>query len=270
MNRTSPRIGYNQFIHLEWIVKALEIRAGLADPESLDDLFSRTCTARTARTGSTTMLNRMWLNPPENLEPLANRATEIFRSVPDIPPAAFAYGMAMAAYPFFTEAATIIGRQSSLYRDFSPAIVCRRMAEIYGESDSNRNAVNMTLKSLINWGLLEHESDSRMLVQPPPLPLDNPDILHWMTTAILSATDRPLVVESLGLHPLLHSFELHEHFRFILLNAREFDIYPDSNGNNLIYPGPTKPGLVVAGKTERQAEFIVEQIPEPDLQGPEF
>ena len=275
MNRTAPRIGYSQFIHLEWIVKALEIRAGLAHPESLDVLLARTCSARTAGTGSTTILNRMWLNPPENLRHLTDWATGIFRSNPDVPPAAFAWGMALAAYPFFTEAAIITGRLSAIYNDFAPATVHRRMAENYGESDFIRNAVNMTFRSQVNWGLLEYEPDSKILTQSKPLPLNNPDLLQWIVSAILSATDRPLALDSLEQHPLLRSFELHEHFRFILLNAPGMNIYPDFNGIN-IYPDFIKTASASPGKTEKQQnpektpEFSVEQESEPEIQGPEF
>ena len=297
--RTSPRIGYNQFIHIEWVRKAVEIRAGLAKPESLDSFLVHTCSASSARTRATTMLNRMWLNPPAHLEPLANRAAGIFRSDPDIPPAALAWGMSMAAYPFFTETAMITGRLTGLYDYCDPAAVQRRMTEIYGETDSIRNAVNTILKSQINWGLLKQVPNDRIPVKPDPLSLSNPDLLQWMVTAVLSATDRPLILDTIGLHPLMYSFDIGEHPGFILLNAPELNIYPDSSGNRFVsikesvkqanpanvkqgFPvvsgdpaaGPADSGNLVAGQNQKPVsgnpEFESPESENHEPEGPEF
>ena len=154
MQPKAPQIGFDRFIRLEWAEAALRVRSGAADIGELDQILTGSHAGLEAKKKTRTVLNRLWLEPREELSDLADRGVDIFLQVADPQVAALTWGMALAVYPFFAKVAEIVGRLTSLQGDCTTAEVHRRMAEIYGEREGTRRMTNMVLQSQVDWSLL--------------------------------------------------------------------------------------------------------------------
>lgn len=147
MKSSSPQIGFDRFIQLDWAAIALRVRSGRAALDDLDEALDSSHAGPAAKKKTRTVLNRLWLEPRADLVDFADRGVEIFCDAPDTTVPALTWGMALATYPFFGKVAEIVGRLTTLQGDCTSAEVHRRMAEIYGEREGTRRMTNMVLQS---------------------------------------------------------------------------------------------------------------------------
>jgi hypothetical protein len=234
MQPKAPQIGFDRFIRLEWATKALEVRAGLAVIEELEAILDQAHSGPAARKKTRTVLNRLWLEPRKDLEPFAQRAVELFQATPNAPPAALTWGMAIVSYPFFAKVAEIIGRLTSLQGDCTTAEVHRRMSEIYGEREGTRRMTNMVLQSQIDWAMLDRSENGKTLIRKKSAILDGPDLVRWLTKAVLECSGRPIGLGSLEAQPVIFPFGLGENLGFILSSAPDLYLRADSAGNQSV------------------------------------
>ena len=234
MRPTAPQIGFDRFIRLEWATKALEIRAGLAEIDELEAILDQAHSGPAARKKTRTVLNRLWLEPRKDLEPFAQRAVELFQAAPSTPPASLTWGMAIVTYPFFAKVAEIIGRLTSLQGDCTTAEVHRRMAEIYGEREGTRRMTNMVLQSQIDWATLERSDNGKTLTRKKTIALEGPDLVRWMTRAVLEFAGRPVGLGTLEAQPVIFPFALGENLGFVLSSAPDLDLRADSAGSQFV------------------------------------
>lgn len=234
MRPTAPQIGFDRFIRLEWATKALEVRAGLAEIGELEVILDQAHSGPAARKKTRTVLNRLWLEPRKDIEPFAQSAVALFQTAPDTSPAALTWGMAIVTYPFFAKVAEIIGRLTSLQGDCTTAEVHRRMAEIYGEREGTRRMTNMVLQSQVDWALLERSDNGKTLTRKKAVILDGPDLVRWMTKAVLGCSGRPVALGTLEAQPVIFPFGLGENLGFVLSSAPDLDLRADIAGNQLV------------------------------------
>lgn len=234
MRPTAPQIGFDRFIRLEWATKALEVRAGLAEIDELETILDEAHSGPAARKKTRTVLNRLWLEPRKELEPFAQRAVELCQSVPSTSPAALTWGMAIVTYPFFAKVAEIVGRLTSFQGDCTKAEVHRRMAEIYGEREGTRRMTNMVIQSQIDWGTLDLSDNRKTLTRKKIVALEEPDLVRWMTKAVLKSIGRPVGLGTLEAQPMIYPFGLGENLGFVLSSAPDIDLRADSTRNQTV------------------------------------
>ena len=80
MSDTSPQIGFDRYIQLDWARSALRVRAGVETLEELTDLIDASHTGTAAKKKTRTVLNRLWLEPRSELLELSDRAVAIYKS----------------------------------------------------------------------------------------------------------------------------------------------------------------------------------------------
>jgi hypothetical protein len=234
MRLTAPQIGFDRFIRLEWATKALEVRVGLAEIGELEAILDQAHSGPAARKKTKTVLNRLWLEPRKDLEPFAQSAVALFQTAQDTSPAALTWGMAIVTYPFFAKVAEIIGRLTSLQGDCTTAEVHRRMAEIYGEREGTRRMTNMVLQSQIDWAMLDRSENGKTLTRKKTVILDGPDLVRWMTKAVLDRSGRPIGLGALEAQPVIFPFGLGENLGFVLSSAPDLDLRADSSGSQYV------------------------------------
>ena len=113
MSPLVPKIGFDRFIHLDWITAALKVSAGIASIEDLTNLFDMYGLSVEAQKKTRTILNRLWLKPRLELSDFASRGIELFKANPDEITIALCWGTAIANYPFFGKVAELTGRLSA-------------------------------------------------------------------------------------------------------------------------------------------------------------
>lgn len=234
MRPTAPQIGFDRFIRLEWATKALEVRAGLAEIGELEAILDQAHSGPAARKKTRTVLNRLWLEPRKELEPFAQRAVELFQSVPSTSPAALTWGMAIVTYPFFAKVAEIVGRLTSLQGYCTTAEVHRRMAEIYGEREGTRRMTYIVIQSLDNWGLIERPEKVKNILRKQPIKIEQSALVNWLVEAYLCNSDHPIAITSLEASPLNFPFCIGNSISYILSEAKTLEMRVDGSGTQVV------------------------------------
>lgn len=217
----------------------MEVRAGLADTDELEAMLDEAHSGLAAKKKTKTVLNRLWLEPRREIEPFAQRAIELFQSVPSTSPAALTWGMAIVTYPFFAKVAEIVGRLTSLQGNCTKAEVHRRMAEIYGEREGTRRMTNMVIQSQIDWGILDRSDNGKTLTRKKIVVLDRPDLVRWMTKAVLKSVGRPVGLGTLEAQPVIYPFGLGENLGFVLSSALDIKLHVDGSGSQIVFCNET-------------------------------
>jgi hypothetical protein len=234
MQSKAPKIGFDRFIRLEWAATALQVRSGLADIGHLDDILTQAHGGLKAKKNTRTVLNRLWLEPRDEVAGLAQRGVDIFRAVPDAQVTALTWGMAVAVYPFFAKVAEIVGRLTSIQGDCTTAEVHRRMVEIYGEREGTRRMTNMVLQSQVDWSLLEKSENGKTLIRKPRMAVQSPETVQWLSEALLTHVGRPLTLDGLSGQPTMFPFSLGDNLGYVLSLSNAFEMRSDSAGSRIV------------------------------------
>lgn len=234
MQPKAPQIGFDRFIRLDWAAAALRVRSGAAEINELDQILTDAHAGPEAKKKTRTVLNRLWLEPREELTDLASRGVDIFTRVREPQIAALTWGMALAVYPFFAKVAEIVGRLTSIQGDCTTAEVHRRMAEIYGEREGTRRMTNMVLQSQVDWSLLSKSDNGKTLARKPSIAVQSPETVQWLSEALITHMGRPLGLDALAGQPTLFPFSLGENLGYVLSSSEALDVRADSAGSRIV------------------------------------
>ena len=234
MNKTSSKIGFDRFIHLDWASTALRVRAGDANIEDLIEILNLSHTGQEAKKKTKTVLNRLWLEPRHDLVDFADRGVQIYRSIPNTLPSTLTWGMALANYPFFGKVAEIVGRLTALQGDCTTAEVHRRMAEIYGEREGTRRMTNMVLQSQANWSALERIDNGKRIVRKKLIDLNGSPVSTWLVEACLRNSIQAIPLVNIEKSPILYPFDFGVSLAYLLSKEKIFEMRTDGAGNQLI------------------------------------
>ena len=133
MNATAPKIGFDRFIKGAWATMALDVRLGRQELGDVMALLEADGLSVAARKKVKTVLNRLWLEPREELANFVSRGVALHEA--DAPPMVLHWGVSIATYPFFAHVAEVVGRLTALQGDCAATEVHRRMSEVYGERE---------------------------------------------------------------------------------------------------------------------------------------
>jgi hypothetical protein len=234
MNSSSPQIGFDRFIQLDWALLALRIRAGRGALDDLDEVLASSHSGPAAKKKTRTVLNRLWLEPRADLVDFADRGVEVFCDAPETTVPALTWGMALATYPFFGKVAEIVGRLTTLQGDCTSAEVHRRMAEIYGEREGTRRMTNMVLQSQASWGAIERTDKGKRIERKKPMDLKGSAVAAWLAEACLRYSGRALPVASIESNPTIYPFILGGSTAYLLSKSSALEMRVDSAGNQVI------------------------------------
>ena len=215
MNSRLNQIGFSQRVRLEW----LEVTANLVlagnDKSAINDALQELLKDKVSIGGQAergnrekiiTILMRVWLNVPHELEALRVDGLELLKRVPRADRLAVHWGMVMAVYPFWASVASHVGRFLKLQGSATAVHIQRRLREQYGERETVARATRRVLRSFIDWGVLSETGTKGVYSQGLYISVADPAIASWLIEASLhTRTNRcaPLkdLVESTGLFP---------------------------------------------------------------------
>ena len=234
MQAKAPQIGFDRFIRLDWAAAALRVRSGAADISELDQTLTEAHAGPEAKKKTRTVLNRLWLEPREEVVGLADRGVDIFGRISNAQVAVLTWGMAIAVYPFFAKVAEIVGRLTSIQGDCTTAEVHRRMAEIYGEREGTRRMTNMVLQSQVDWSLLSKSENGKTLTRKPSTAIQSPETVQWLSEALLMHVGRPLGLDGLAGQPTMFPFSLGDNLGYVLSSSAVLEVRADSAGARIV------------------------------------
>ena len=234
MNSSAPKIGFDRFVQLDWVATALKIRAGSARLDDLDALLAEAGLSVAAKKKTRTVLNRLWLEPREELVGFADCGVAINKTQTDIPVSALCWGMSVATYPFFGKVAELVGRLSAIQGDCASAEVHRRMSETYGEREGTRRMTNMVIQSQASWGAVERVEKGKRVIRLAPTAVDNDKLTAWLIEAAVRYAGKPVSVPSLQSLPVLFPFTLTRPLAYVVSNSANLILRSEGPSNQFV------------------------------------
>jgi len=235
MNSTAPQIGFDRFIELDWVDCVLSVRAGIASTDDLKDRLDAAALGKEARAKTRTKLNSFGLQPKPELADFIDRGQSLAQGHhPANAVLAFAWGAAIASYPFFGKVAEFIGRLTSIQGDCAVAELHRRMSEVYGGREVTVRATQAVLQSQVSWGVVERVERGKRLIRLAPTPINNDELTAWLIEAAVRYSCKSLAVSTLQSLPVLFPFMLARPLAYVISNNRNLDLRSEGPSNQLV------------------------------------
>jgi hypothetical protein len=134
-----------------------------------------------------TILMKIWLNVPGDLEAVRDDGLELLKILPRKDQIAVHWGMAMAVYPFWAAVAAHTGRLLRLQGTVAAAHVQRRVREQYGERETVSRAARRVIRSFVDWDVLSKTFEKGIYSQGRIYSIDDPRLISWLIEASLQA-----------------------------------------------------------------------------------
>lgn len=191
------QIGFSQRIQLDWLEYTANLalagntRAEIAaelNKRLHDKLSAGSDPKRGTRHKAISILTRVWVNGPRRRENLRDQAIELLQRASPADRMFIHWCMCMAAYPFFGQVAHTTGRLLRLQGTAAAAQVQRRLREQLGERETVARAARRTLRTFIDWGVLQETGAKGVYGAAPKRVMDHGDRLAvWAVQAVLAA-----------------------------------------------------------------------------------
>ena len=234
MNSSAPKIGFDRFIQLDWVTAALNVRAGAAGLDDMNELLDAAGLSIEAKKKTRTVLNRLWLEPRHELVSYADRGLAILNKHSEIPITALCWGMAVATYQFFGKVAELVGRLSAIQGDCTAAEVHRRMSETYGEREGTRRMTNMVIQSQASWGAVERIEKGKRIIRLASTTIDNDELTAWLIEAAVRYAGKPVSVSSLQSLPVMFPFTLTRSLIYVVSNSPNLSLRSEGPSNQFV------------------------------------
>jgi hypothetical protein len=221
----ASQIGFDRFIRLDWVAAALGIRAGKGSLEELSAQLLAAGLGKEALAKTQTKLNALVLEPRPDLVDFIGRGVRLFAgaSAPaDVAP--FAWGAALAAYPYFGRVAEFTGRLTSIQGDCSVAEVHRRMSEVYGDREVTKRATQAVLQTQANWGAIARVEKDKRLVRLSARRLTDQRTVAWLIEAALRYQGKALALATLQSAAVLYPFVLDQPLAYVISSSEELEL----------------------------------------------
>ena len=234
MNFSAPKIGFDRFIQLDWAAAALNVRAGLTGLDQLNALLDAAGLGAEAKKKTRTVLNRLWLEPRDELVDYADRGVAIHKKQPDVPVAALCWGMSVVTYPFFGKVAELVGRLSGIQGDCSASEIQRRMSEVYGEGESTHRSTSRVIQSQASWEAVERVEKGKRVIRLAPTAIDNDELTAWLIEAAVRYAGKSVSVPSLQSLPVLFPFTLTRPLAYVVSNSANLILRSEGPSNQFV------------------------------------
>lgn len=194
MNNAHTRIGFSKQIRLEWLEATSNLLlAGNNETcivETLaqilgDNLSGGKKSERRSREKVISILMKIWVRPPLELQPLRNDGLKLLSTMlPDKHPVVH-WGMAMAVYPFWGAVAAHVGRLLKLQETASAGEVRRRLQEHYGDRETVSRSARSVLRSFVDWGVLRDTAQKGIYAPGATFVVNEVEMVAWLAEAFL-------------------------------------------------------------------------------------
>ena len=212
------QIGFSQRIRLEWLeYTASLVLAGSPKADIVEALSERLKgklsvgnePERGNRDKAITILTRVWVTVPKELQSLRDEGLEHLQVHDPNERMLVHWCMCMAVYPFFGTVADAVGRLLRLQGTVASVQVQRRLRERYGERETVARAARRILRAYIDWDLLQETEERGIYRSTANRPIEDSPLALWAIRAVLLAKGNTPRPASALLHgPHLFPFDL--------------------------------------------------------------
>ena len=203
-------IGFRRNIYLEWLEETATLACmgedAAAIRETMEKSLRPTIASAPNRRMAIDILVNIWFKSREAHPALHEMAGRLFQeTMSQDDHVGLHYGMTLLTYPFFRQAAEVIGQMLRFGGAVRTATLQERIPTVLGSLGAVRDACKRVTFSLRNWGILV-DGDKRYsyTVREPRLRLSGPEMECWLLAAALRAHP----AESMPFEDLVHLPEL--------------------------------------------------------------
>lgn len=211
MNRAAT-IGFDRRLRQEWLdAIASQQTSGTTMPELWKfghNLLRSEYPADEARRKTLTVLFHLWVDVPAKAVALRDGAGKLLPELEPRQRLALHWGLGLATYPFFRDAADAAGRLLALQESVSLAQIQRRLAERWGQRSTAERATQRIVRSWIDWGVLCESTQPGTYTAEKPIEVGVP-LASWVIEAVLVGADaESQVVAQVRKAPQLFPFDI--------------------------------------------------------------
>ena len=235
MKTSAPQIGFDRFIQLDLIAAVIKVRAGTSSADALSEMLEASVLGKESRAKTRTKLNALGLEPRPEFADFIDRGVSIFKSSDkseDI--AAFAWGAAIANYPYFGKIAEFTGRLTSIQGDCSVSEIHRRMSEVYGDREATKRATQAVIQTQANWGAIERVEKRKRLVRLPIRSITTDKAIAWLVEAALRYHGKAVSLAALQSLPVIYPFALTQPLGYLMSNSPMLEVRSEGLSNQLV------------------------------------
>ena len=232
MNALAPKIGFDRFIKGDWATMALKVRLGQAEPGDVIALLEAEGLGMAARKKTKTVLNRLWLEPREELVDFVSRGAALHTA--NAPATVLHWGVSIATYPFFAQVAEVVGRLTAIQGDCATTEVHRRMSERHGEREGTYRMTNMVLQTQADWGAISRVENNKRLVRKPAVPVTGSKLTAWLMEAAIRSAGKPISAAAITSLPGLYPFAIEGSAAYTAAENSFLEIMSVGGGKELI------------------------------------
>lgn len=232
---TTPQIGFDRFIQLDWVVSALKVRAGKVELDELIALLDGTGLGKEAKIKTRTKLNALILEPRAELVEFIDRGVGLFSDAKCQRDAAcFAWGAALATYPYFGKVAEFVGRLTAMQGDCSMPEIHRRMSELYGERGNVKTATRAVIQTHVDWGAIRRVTRGNRIERLAPIPISNPMKVSWLVEAALHYHSKAMALATLQSTAVLFPFSLDQPLAYVVSKSEALELRSEGSSRQFV------------------------------------
>lgn len=188
-------MGIQRELHLEWFEHAASVyAAGYSKSDARQEFYSFFDTAAgfttppslQTKTYIANALIKTWISPDKDLISLRNNAHCLLNSNP-CSRLAIHWALLCAAYPFWFNVASLVGRLLNLQDQVTQNQVVFRLKEIYGDRQTVSRRARYVIRSFVAWGVLIDSKVRGCYEKPVTLINLDQDLAILMFEAVLYA-----------------------------------------------------------------------------------
>ena len=190
------QVGIDRVVRLRWLKQTASLVLGGNDTVTIksilqsdlrDTFRSDNTTVRGSINKSITILIKVWLRVPKELDPLRLSGLALLKRLPQEYHHAVHWGMIMASYPFWMNVALQVGRLLKLQGSLATVQLQRRIRELYGERETVARRARYVLRSFVDWGVLKQISKRGIYTYDASFTVDDTQLIAWLVQASLHA-----------------------------------------------------------------------------------
>lgn len=238
---TAPQIGFDRFIQLDWVAATLRVRAGVASLDELNELLDAAGLGNEAKIKTRTKLNALVLEPRSDLVDFIDRGIGLFSGAqPQQDAACFAWGSALATYPYFGKVAEFTGRLTAMQGDCSMPEVHRRMSELYGERGNIKTATRAVIQTQVDWGAIRRVAKGNRIERLAPKQVADPMKVSWLIEAALRYHGKAMALAPLRSIAVLYPFNSEPSVAFAVSQSAALEVRLEGPSTQLVALGSNK------------------------------
>ncbi|MDC0740863.1 hypothetical protein [Polyangium mundeleinium] len=209
-------IGFDRPVQLEWLdALAYRLAAGASAKEAREVIWNLLDgvvageTLQSARGKTLTVVSRIWLTVPPGVSPMRDAALLLIRHASVEERQAIHWALMSAAYTFFVDLASSIGKLIALNGEISLSQLTRRLVEVWGDRSTLRPAAQRVVRSMIRWGVLREGERPGQYLPPTKRIVVSAEVSELLLEGLLLAAGRGgMPLSQLLMHPAAFPFEL--------------------------------------------------------------